>query len=279
MADETLTGTPDTGGSAAPAASPTPSAISFSDDTEFIPPGSDKPVKYKDFLGGYVPKSELTRMRQHDRTQIESERKALKDQEAHVQRAAREIANRLGPQTPQTADIYAQLEALPYMDGKTGASVVRQIAGAIAQRDQALGLLHNRLQQLEKGYGTLSGQSRQAEVSGLFSQVRTGLGLPDNPQVAGLIESEYHAHQGWDTVSAQERVEHLKQIVQERVNGLKSLFQAEQKQRVDAARSASPASRMTALKVPRPKGRIPGSETPQELAEALFPMIAGAPNT
>jgi Skp family chaperone for outer membrane proteins len=272
------------GGSPSPAApasgAPASSPIALTDDSEILLPGATAPVKYKDFVGGHVSKADLTRMRQQDRAQLAQQQKALEAEKATLQRAAREVTTRFGPQAgPQGADLFAQLEALPYVDGKTQAVIVKHIVGAMQQYQQALGLMQQRVQQMEQGYGTLSGQSRVAQVQGLFSTARQNLKLPDNPQVNALIEDVYNAHDGWLQVPHAEAVAELQKLVTQRLEGLRAMFQQQNQQRADAARQTSPIRSQQPLKIARQKGRLPGSETPQELADALFPLIAGAPNT
>jgi hypothetical protein len=285
MADGTLAGgEPSGGGSPSPAApigggAPASTPITLTDDSEILLPGATAPVKYKDFVGGYVPKADLTRMRQQDRAQLTQQQKALEAEKATLQRAAREVTARFGQQSPQGQDLYAQLEALPYVDGKTQATIVKHIVGAMQQYQQALGLMQQRVQQMEQGYGTLSGQSRVSQVQGLFSAARNNLKLPNNEKANALIEDVYHAHQGWDQVPHAEAVAELQRLVAQRLDYARTIVNEENQQRAAAARQASPIRTQQPLKIARQKGRIPGSETPTELADALFPLIAGAPNT
>jgi hypothetical protein len=285
MADGLMTGGEPAvgGGSPSPAApasgAPASTPITLTDDSEILLPGATAPVKYKDFVGGYVPKADLTRMRQQDRAQVAQQQKALEAERATLERAAREVTARFGQQSPQGPDIFAQLEALPYVDGKTQAGIVKAIATSMQQTHQALGLMQQRVQQMEQGYGALSGQNRVSQVQGLFSSARNNLRLPDNPQVNAMIEDVYHAHDGWHTVPHAEAVAELQRLVSQRVEGLRAMFNQQNQQRADAARQTSPIRSQQPLKIARQKGRLPGSETPQELAEALFPLIAGAPNT
>jgi hypothetical protein len=74
-------------------------------------------------------------------------------------------------------------------------------------------------------------------------------------------------------------VQFLQQLVKGRLEGLRAYYQQQNQQRAEAARTTSPLRTQQPLKIARQKGRLPGSESPQELADALFPLIAGAPNT
>jgi hypothetical protein len=116
-------------------------------------------------------------------------------------------------------------------------------------------------------------------VQGLFSAARNNLKLPNNEKANALIEDVYHAHQGWDQVPHAEAVAELQRLVAQRLDYARTIVNEENQQRAAAARQASPIRTQQPLKIARQKGRIPGSETPTELADALFPLIAGAPNT
>ena len=133
-----------TGGDAGTRGSPSPAAptgapasgsapYALTDDSEILVPGSTTPVKYKDFVGGFVPKADLTRMRQQDRAQVAEQQRALKQQEATLQQAAQQLAGRLGQQG-QGPDLYQQLEA-PYVDGKTRYDM--HVVGALRRRPSA----------------------------------------------------------------------------------------------------------------------------------------------
>lgn len=270
-----------TGGGSGPADASLGGAapITISDDALFIPPGGKDPVKWKDYSSGFVPKSDLTRMRQQDAATLRQQQDALKAQEAQLTRAAQQLTQRLGPQTGQ-ADPLAELRNAPYVDGKAVAGLVEAMRSELAKRDQALNLMHQQMQQMNQGFSTLQGRTRQADTQALFDQTRSTLGLPDNPQVRALIESEYHAHDGWDTVSVDDRLAYLGQVVKQRYDGLMALFKTDQQKRVDDAR-------LQRLKPPAPTidpkarlaGKKVGGKSAEDLANELWPLVQSSPQT
>lgn len=279
MADELAPGS-DLGTGLADAA---PSAIEISETSLIKAPGLDKPVAYKDFISGYVPKSDLTRMRQQDAAALRSEREALQREQAQLTRASQQLAQRLAPQNgQQAADPFRELESAAFIDGKTAAGLMRQVVAGMQQNhqryEQTIALLTDRLARAEQGFTSLQGRSRQADTQALFDQTRTKLGLADHPDVKAMIESEYHAHDGWDTVSADERLEHLSTVVKRRYDALMGLFKTDQQKRVDEARKRPvvPPAQNPRLKA---TGSGMGSKSAEKLADELWPLVSGSPQT
>lgn len=282
MADEPGTGAPvggDSGGGHEPSGAPSaPAPVNFTDDTRFIPPGGKDPVTYKDFLSGYVPKSDLTRMRQQDAAEVQRQREAIRAEETRLKSAAQQLAQRLNPNGAQpAADPFAELEQAPYLSGKDAAGLMRRIVGGIQQRNQQLeqtiGLLHQRLQRAEQGFSTLQGRTQKADVETLFTQTRSKFGLPDNPAVAEMLSDVYHAHEGWETIAPDERIEELGQRAKARYEGLQNVFKTAQQQKVDEARKARlvpPAQPGRTIAKPA-KGA--GFKSAEQLASDLWPMV------
>lgn len=262
MADEITTGGSDAGdGSAATGAVATPDAIKLSNDSLIHPPGADKPVKYSDFFGGYVPKSEYTRATQRA-AEADRQRQALEQQQRQAAAAP--------PQGQPPADPYASLEALPYLDGKQAAQVMRSIVGALQYRDQVIGLLHQKIQGLEQGFGSMQGRTREADAHSLFAEAQQKAGLPDNEQVKELIQSEYLSHQGWETLTPQERVDQLAQLVKVRVDALRSWSRDADRKQADEARKARFVPGKGGQGLPSKPARGGGFKDPAQMADELW---------
>lgn len=282
MADELGPGSPDGGGGGGSpqggsfgAGAPAP--ITLTDDARFIPPGGKDPVTWKDYSSGFVSKSDLTRMRQQDAVTLKQREDALKQQEAQLQRAAQQLTQRL-PQAPgQPDDPITALAAAPYVDGKTVASFVQAVRAELGKRDQAIGLLHQQLQQVGQGFTSIQGRNQEAERQTLFADAGKSAGLPDNDQVRGLVESEYWAHDGWDTVSPQERVAELSRIVKTRYDGIVQAVRSADKQRVDDARRAPMQQRVQPKLNGQAKGL--GQKSAEQLANELWPLVQGHGST
>jgi len=274
MADDLSTGAPD-GGSGAQASGgmeQTPAPITLTEDARFIPPGGKEPVSWKDYSSGFVPKADLTRMRQQDAAQLRQREDALKQQEAQLQRASQQLAQRLQPQQGQQADPVAAYADAPYVEGKAFYNLVQAMRQELGKRDQAMALLKQELQQVSQGFTSIQGRNQESEQQALFTDAAKAAGLPDNEQVRELIADGYHAHQGWDTVTPQERVAELSRIAKARYDGLVQAIRAQDKQRVeDARRPPSQAARVA----PRLNGRgvVKGGGSAEELASQLWPLM------
>lgn len=272
MADEFTAGSPD-GGGGQPTSGGTdgPAPITLTDDARFVPPGGKEPVTWKDYSSGFVSKADLTRMRQQDAVALKTREDALKQQEAQLQRASQQLAGRLQPAQSQT-DPIAELANAPYVEGKVVANLVQALRGELAKRDQAMGLLEQRLQQVSQGFTSIQGRNQQSEQQALFADAAKAAGLPDNDHVKGLIESEYWAHDGWDTVTPPERVAELSRIVKQRYDGLVQGIRALDKERVDKARQTPIAVRAQTPKL-NGQGKALGQKSAEALATELWPMI------
>ena len=286
MADELAPGGSDLGGGgdAGAPAGDTPSYIDLKEDSLIKAPGLDKPVAYKDYIGGYVSKSDLTRMRQQDAQQLQRDRQALHAQETQLKSAAAQLAQRLTPTQAGQPDPFGELATQPYIDGKTFAGTMKSVLQAVQQNnqryEQTIGLLHQRLQRAEQGFSTLNGRTQQADLQKLFESTRTKLGLPENEQVKALIESEYWAHEGWDTVSPDERVEQLSAVVKQRYEGLQQVWKAGQQERVNAARQRTSLPAQGGMpKLKGSGGRGQGFKSAEDLANELYPMLGSGSDT
>ncbi len=275
---------PGDGGGAA-----TPSPISLTPESLIQAPGLDKPVKYGEFIGGYVSKADFTRAQQRVAAERDAAQKALQDQEQRFRAAAQQILHRMGgaggansgaaPQAGSLEATLSQLEAAPYVDGPTAANLVRNLvqtsvmplATAIQQRDKALGILWQRLQQLDGTVGTLRNRTSEGDFQTKLSRVKTDLGLPDDPAINELLQDIYLSHEGEDLDRE------FPTLVKQRFEGLRTLVRALDKREADEAR----ASRMG---LPGKGGNATpgrtlrrGFQTPAEIADQLWP--GGTPET
>lgn len=264
MADDLSSGS-DTGGGGTPAAgggAPAAAPITLTETSSFIPPGGKEPLTWDKFQSGYVSKSDLTRMRQEDaarqQTWQQTERQRIQQQLEQQYRT---------PQTPQ-ADPYAQLEAAPYVDGKTVASLMRQQETHIGQLVGALKILNDQNQQLRQSVTGISGKWSQSELSNQFAAVKSKLQLPEDPIIDELLQDVYHSHTGWETDP-----QAFETMVGTRWKGIQATLRAMDKKRADDARAQQrpfPAGNQGGT----PRGIKPltkGGETPEELAKRLWP--------
>lgn len=285
MADELSTGTTETtSGAAGPGSATTtdtPTPITLTETSQFVPPGSDKPVSWKDFQSGYVPKDELTRMRQRDaaerqtwqqteRQRIEQEFRQQYTQQTQTQQQAHQGQS-------QAAEYLKQLRGLQYLNGEQAATMVEQtiipLATNLQQMRQevatAIGLMHQQLQQVRQSTASISGEFGQTKVSSLMQQTKTKLALPDNPIVDELLQDVYHSHQGWETDP-----QAFETIVGQRWKGIVDAIRAEDRRKADEARRSTAPVRPGAVRPGKPLAT--GAESADALADRLWTGLQSA---
>lgn len=271
MADDNLgASTPDTGDAGSTGSSePTSSGpITLTESTAFIPPGGKDPLTWDKFQSSYVPKDEFTRMRQRDA----AERQSWQQQEQQrirqeLEREFRTQAQQRGAQT-QAQDFIQQLESAPYVDGKTVASIVREVAGQLSQSQAALSLMQQQFQKLNQSVSGITGKWSQTELQQTFASTKSKLGLPDNPVIDDMLQDVYHSYTGWESEPGA-----FERMVGERWQGLQAALRAADQQRAAAARAqARPFAPAAAGGNARPgKPLLRGGESPEDIANRLWP--------
>jgi len=254
----------DSGGSATPSPAPvgagmndaggagtgTPGsdAVALSPESYIRVPGQDRPVKYSDFINGYVSKADFTRAQQRIAAERDAAQKSAKDTEAKFANAARQVLARLGqggqgnaqPAPNSLQAVLGQLEAQPYVDGPTAAGLFRNLiesnvlplANAIKQRDQVLDLLYKRLQALDGNVSTLRNRTTNEEFMGRLAKVRGELALPEDPVVGEFLQDIYLSYEGEDLD------QEFPRMAKERFDALRTLFREMDRREADEARNA-----------------------------------------
>lgn len=215
------TGTGSAGGASASAAAE-PSVIDIDNDHLIRIKGSDKPVKFGEHVKGF--QAQFTKASQRA-AQLEKQYDELQTryQQEQQQRQAQPPAANGQP------DVYASLEALPYLDGKHAAGVIRQIAGQFQQRDLVLTAMLKQLQQTQNIVRNLNG----AHTSQTFES-KIGKFLSDggyDPKEYGDFARElYLAYEGDDLDTE------FPTILNTRIGQLEKAFEAKRAAKVNAAR-------------------------------------------
>lgn len=208
----------------APAAEP--QVYDLSDDNALIKiKGSDKPVKFTEHVRGL--QSQFTKASQKA-AQLEKANREyqakLQDYEQRQQQAQRQSQGGNDPSN----DVYAQLEALPYMSGKDAANVVRAIAGQIQQRDT---VLLGTLKQLKRMEGIVNKLSETHSNSSFDSKINRWLTDGGySTDYADLAKEVYLAYEG------ENLDEEFPQIFASRVDQIRKAFESERTAKVNAAR-------------------------------------------
>lgn len=265
MADEVVTGgneggssstaTPSSGGQTSVPAEP--SVIELNDDALIKPKGFEKPVKYGEHVRGL--QGQFTKASQ----EAARLKKELADRDARLKQLeqARQQANQ-GQNGPQQPDVFAQLEALPYLDGKQAAEVVRNIQGAINQRDQVLLATLKQIQQLKGIVDQLHGSHTNQNFEGKIAKWLQDGGY--DPGFANLAKEIYLAYEGDDLDNE------FPQIFATRVAEIEKLYEAKRQAKIQSARKQPFIPGKGAVVGPSKPLEIKPNATAKELADILW---------
>ncbi len=269
----------DSGGGAAP------QHVEISNDSYIKVPGSDKPVKYSDYIGGYVSKADFTRAQQQAAAERQRLERASQEQEARFRAAASRIMQRIGgnqgPDPNSLESTLSQLESREYVDGKTAAGIVRNLvqtsvlplAQAIRQRDQALGLMFKRLQALDGTVGTIRNRTVEGDFKTRVANAKqslTSAGFADDPVLDEMVQDFYAAYEGPDLD------QELPGVIRNRLSALRNYFRALDKKEAETARHQRLGlpGKGGAAAPGRPLRK--GFQSPQQIADELWPGISGS---
>lgn len=271
MADESTGGAPagDAGASSSPSGDTGSSQpITLTESTAFIPPGGKDPLTWDKFQSSYVPKDELTRMRQRDAEQRRAWEQTTRQQVEQQIRQQYEQQVRQQQSGTQAQDFLSQLENAPYIDGKTMAGFVREMAQQLSRSQAALSAMQQQYQQLHQSVNGITGKWTQNELQQTFSNVKRTLGMPENPVVDQILEDVYHSHTGWETDPGA-----FERMVAERWNAVQSLVRDADKRRAEQARAqARPFAGVASGGTARPtKPLLKGGESAEDIANRLWP--------
>ncbi len=218
------------GSAGAPGGAPAPAPIALTATSAFIPPGGKEPVTWDKFQSGYVPKDELTRMRQRDAAerqawQQQTEQRYRQDYESRVRQQQQAQAGQ-----GQAQEFIGALEKAPYVEGKVVAGIVREVAQQLAQTQQALRLMQQQNTQLQQHFTGMTGKAQQQELQGLFHHTRSQLNLPNDPIINDMMQDIYHSYTGWESEPGA-----FQQMVNSRWQGYLQTMRALDRQRAQAA--------------------------------------------
>jgi uncharacterized protein YukE len=197
-----------------------PSVIDVDDNALIRVKGSEKPVKFGEHVRGF--QSQFTKASQ----QAAQLKKQLEQRDAELQqlKAARQQA----PQGQQQQDVYGALKALPYLSGQEAADVVAGIAREIQQRDRIMMGIAQKLQSMEKQFGSVyeshTNQSFDAKINGWLNAG----GYP--AEAADLAKEIYLAYEG-DNLD-----EEFPQIFDTRWNQIVKAIESQKAAKVAAAK-------------------------------------------
>lgn len=232
-----------------------PSVIDANDDTLIRVKGSDKPVKFGDHVRGF--QSQFTKASQ-EAARYKKEVADYKEKVAALERARSQPAQ---PQN-QTPDVFAQLEALPYLDGKHAAEVVRNIGAQIGQRDQVLIAALKQIQQLKGIVGELHGNHTNQSF-----EAKIGKWVADggyDPGYTDLAKEIYLAYEGDDLDSE------FPQIFKARVEQMEKLFDAKRQAAIRGARKPAFVPGKGAVVGPSKPLEVKADASAREIADMFW---------
>lgn len=169
-----------------------PSHLDLTSDSLVRIDGKGNPVKLSDYTKGF--QSQATKAAQEAAT-LRRELNRLYQQQQDAERQRQMEAQRQQGGHPQRPDLAAQLESLPYLEGKQAADVVRQIQQDIQYRDQ---ILLAALKHIKEMQGTVRGLNEthvnQSFDGKLGGWIKDG-GYPDTKSVRNFARSLYLSYE------------------------------------------------------------------------------------
>lgn len=266
MADAPIGLEPSGGGSTTPTTNSTPAAgqtstpaepsvFDANDDSLIRVKGSDKPVKFGDHVRGF--QSQFTKASQ----EAARYKKELTEERARREGLERSRAN--APAQPNNQpDVYASLEALPYLDGKQAAEVVRSIAAQIGQRDQVLVATLKQIQQLKtivnELHGNHTNQGFEAKIGKWLQDGGYDTGYSD------LAKEIYLAYEG-DDLDAE-----FPRIFASRVEQIEKLFDAKRQAKINGARKPAFVPGKGAVVGPSKPLEVKANASAREIADMFW---------
>jgi hypothetical protein len=241
-----------------------PQVIEIADENALIKaPGLDKPVKYSEHVKGF--QSQFTKASQRAaqlEKQLQERDARLKQIEAQQAQAARQTQNQ------GQNDVYAALEALPYLDGKQAAEVVRGIASELQQRDQFLAGMARYIKQMEAKVSQLYENHTTSNFDSKITKVIGDLGY--GPEFTDLAKEIYLAYEG-DDLDAE-----FPNILKQRVDQVEQAIEARKRAALERNRQNRFVPGKGGQAGPNKPLQFKGNESAKDIAETLFATFQGS---
>jgi hypothetical protein len=275
--DELETGL-DAGGGGEPAES---QVYELNPDALIKPPGANEPVKWSDWAGRHVDKSEFTRKTQElarERDQFQRERQQaehlLRQRAEELARTAQGGGTRGAAAQGALADLIQQVQGLPYIDGATLGGLLGKLQEQLdrptqefGKRDQAMALLYKQLQDTQKQLQGIQQASRGQNYQGLLRSTAKQLGLTEDDETLEVLRDIYESHEPGDELDRE-----FPELARKRFDAIRKMVRGLDKAEADRARKAALPGRGgqgSPSKSLQPKG----TETAREIAEQFWPGL------
>jgi hypothetical protein len=255
---------------AAPAAQnePTePTVIDLDENALIRFKGAKEPVKFGDY--GKTFQAQATRAQQA-RAQIERE---LAQERDRAQRYEQQLQQqRQQQQQGPQQDVFAELRALPYLNGEEAVKVVQSIGHQFQQRDQIILGLARELQKLQQSVGGITQTNVQAQFESKIDKYLSDGGY--GPELRDLAIETYLAYNPGPDLD-----EEFPRILAERVEQVQKYVAAQQRQKLEQARRQPFVPGRGGSVGPSKPTALDPRANPRQVADALWDSIQVGNNT
>jgi len=210
--------------------------------------------------------------RAEQQSQLQQHAQQLQQQQ-YARQAAQEQAQQKQQGQAGTQGMLDQLRSMPYLDGQTAAALMERMVNeginplnaAIQERDKALSKVYQDYKSLRDQVAQSQGKQAANDLDGRFAKIRDEQGLPDNEIVNELMRDVYFSHEGDD-------------LDREYPDMLRKRWEGIQKAVRDADRATAQKAKTSPFpsrggEVSPTSGKTGGYQTPEERANALWPML------
>jgi hypothetical protein len=194
-------------------------------------------------------------------------------QQQYARQAAHEQTQHHQQGQASTKGMLDQLRAMPYLDGQTAAALMERMVNEginplnakLQERDKALAKVYQDYKSLRDQVSKSQGKQAASDLDGRFAKIREEQGLPDSEIVHELMRDVYFSHEGDD-------------LDREYPDMLRKRWEGIQKAVRDADRATAKKAKTSPFpsrggEVSPTSGKTGGYQTPEERANALWPML------
>ena len=242
-----------------------PSVIEIPDENALIKvKGQEKPVKYGEHIKGF--QSQFTKASQRA---AQLERELATERQRREQYERERQAAQAQSQATEAGDVYAALEALPYLNGSQAAQVVRAIASELQTRDRYLAGMTQYIKQMESRLGQLFENHSQSSFDTKISRALEGLGY--GPEYKDIAAEVYLAYE-----PGPELDQEFPNILKARIEAIETALEARKRAAVDRNRQNRFVPGRGGATGPNRPLQFKGTESAAEVTEALWEQLHGS---
>ena len=186
---------------------PSPSPVSLSDDTVITYQGAEKPVAWRDFRSGHVPRAEHDAFTSRYNTSVEyliQEARRIDQWRQYLQDQARRQTQGHGQDGGRAEDPLASVRDLPLVDGQTIASLYDRIQKegfgplhrTIQAYNQMITAINRRLDSIQGTVGSMSEERASYDFDRMITaEIKRHGYNPEHPAVREASRSLYLSYE------------------------------------------------------------------------------------